>query len=118
MVASGIYLHDLYNPYGCIDRAHFRSFALLLAIMPVVVFFGVPTVLSVLAGRDSLISGQRPVDLAPAFYPFCYVALLYVTAVICTNRLRSAGYAFWWLLLPGYNLYLLFWAEDQANPCP
>lgn len=46
------------------------------------------------------------------------MALLYVTAVICTNRLRSAGYAFWWLLLPGYNLYLLFWAEDQANSGP
>ena len=118
MAAKGIYWHDLYDPYGCIHRADFRPFALVLMVMPVMVFFGVPTVLHFLAGRDGLLLGRDPITIAPAFFPLCYAALLYITAVVCTNRLRSAGYAFWWLLLPGYNLYLLFWEEDRADSCP
>ncbi len=114
---EGIYLQDLYDPRRRIGRAYFSAFALLLAVMPAVIFFGVPVVLSVLASsrrnRDGLLFGRPPMEYAPAIYPYVFAVLGYVVVVVCLNRMRATAYSPWWLLVPGYNLYLLFRAPDR-----
>ena len=114
---EGIYLADLYDPYRRIARWYFRVFAIVLAVMPVIIFFGVPTLLHLLARllrhSDGLLFGREPFQITPHLYPYAFAVYAYVVVVVCVNRLRSAGHSGWWLLLPGYNVYLLFFAPDR-----
>ncbi len=114
---DGIYPEDLYDPRRRIGRAYFPAFALLLSVMPVVIFFGVPAVLNLLVatrrfGRR-LLFGRPPTEFAPEIYPYAFAVFAYVVVVVCINRMRATGYPLWYLLLPGYNLYLLFRAPDR-----
>lgn len=113
----GIYLADLYNPRRRIGRAYFPAFALLLTVMPIVIFFGVPVLLNVYANlsrhSDGLLFGERPIEYAPAIYPYVFAVFAYVVMVVCVNRMRATGHSLWLLLVPGYNLYLLLRAPDQ-----
>ena len=114
---EGIYPADLYDPYRRIARPYFRVFAIVLAALPVIIFFGVPTLLHILAALprhgDGLLFGRKPIEIAPHVYPYAFAVYAYVVVVVCVNRLRSAGRSGWWLLVPGYNVYLLFFAVDR-----
>ncbi|WP_116125837.1 hypothetical protein [Lewinella sp. IMCC34183] len=114
---EGIYLRDLYDPRRRISREYFPAFALLLGVTPIMIFFGVPTVLSVLANKrpgDGLLFGHEPMAIAPYFFTPLFVAHGYVLVVVSINRMRAAGKSPGWLLVPGYNLWLLFTAPDSA----
>lgn len=114
---EGIYPADLYDPYRRIARPYFRVFAIVLAVLPVMIFFGVPTLLHILAALprhgDGLLFGREPIEIAPHVYPYAFAVYAYVVVVVCVNRLRSAGRSGWWLLVPGYNVYLLLFAPDR-----
>ena len=114
---EGIYLADLYDPRRRIAREYFVVFAMVIAVMPIIIFFGVPTLLQILAARprhgDGLLFGQKPTEIAPHVYPYAYAVYAYVVVVVCVNRLCAAGRSPWWLLVPGYNVYLLFFAPDR-----
>ena len=66
---EGIYSADLYDPYRRIARSYFRVFAIVLAVLPFIIFFGVPAMLHLLAslpGRgDGLLFGREPMEIAP-----------------------------------------------------
>ncbi|THH40534.1 hypothetical protein [Neolewinella litorea] len=114
----GIYLQDLYHPRRCISHAYFSAFTLLLAVMPVLLFFGVPTVLAVweALGRgpsDGLLFGHPPITYAPYIYPWVFLLYIYVVATVCVNRMRATGRSLLVLLVPGYNLYVLFLVADR-----
>ncbi len=84
--------------------------------MPFVIFFGVPTVLTVLASlrrSDDLLFGQRPVEIAPLVHPYIFGLYSFVEMVVGINRMRATGRPIRWLLVPGYNVYLLLLAPDQ-----
>ena len=116
---DGIYLQDLYDPRRRIGRAYFPAFALLLGVMPAVLWFGVPVVLTVLSARrrygDGLLFGREPLEYAPAIYSYVFAMFAYVVVVVCINRMRATGHSLGWLLVPGYNLYLLLRAPDQER---
>ncbi|PPK88371.1 hypothetical protein CLV84_1338 [Neolewinella xylanilytica] len=114
---EGIFLKDLYDPRRRISREYFGVFAILLAVMPIIIFFGVPTVLHFFAARRGpnrgLVFGSRPIDLAPEVYPYAFALYAYVVVVVCINRMRATGRSLAWLLVPGYNVYLLLRAPDR-----
>lgn len=90
---------------------------ILALIAPIIVFFGVPVLLAptVKEGAPSLADSPAQQELVIYGYYLVSIILLYVLAVICINRLRMAGKSGWWLLVPGYNLWLLFFEEDVAE---
>jgi len=82
--------------------------------MSVVVWIGVPALFIAGAADDD--GNPVPVEMtnevANYGYLICGGILVYVFLVACINRLRAAGMNGWLLLVPGYNIYLLFNAPD------
>ncbi|MBB4079173.1 uncharacterized membrane protein YhaH (DUF805 family) [Lewinella aquimaris] len=117
--SPGIYAEDLYNPRRYISREYFPAFALLLLITPALIFFGVPTLLAILANLrrhgDGLLFGHPPITFASYLYPWFYLAYVYLVITVCVNRVRAAGRSLWVLLVPGYNAYVLFTGADRIG---
>ncbi|MCP9236553.1 hypothetical protein [Lewinella sp. JB7] len=117
--SPGIYLEDLYNPRRRISREYFPAFALLLLVTPALIFFGVPTLLAILANPrrhgDGLLFGQPPIMFAPYLYPWFYLAYVYLVITVCVNRMRAAGRSLWVLLVPVYNVYVLLTGADRIG---
>ncbi|TXF91188.1 hypothetical protein FUA23_02885 [Neolewinella aurantiaca] len=109
-----IYAADLVDPRRKVSLEYFPSLMLLLAAMVIIVYIGVPALFIAGAGDDD--GNPVPVELTREFayygYWVCGTFLVYVLFVACINRLRSAGVSPWWMLVPGYNIYLLFTAPD------
>ncbi len=109
-----VYLEDLYDPRGLVSKVYFRYLGLLFVTAPIFVFFGVPVLLAPGTDDDAPPLADDPAQQELVIYGYYFVSiiLLYILVIICINRLRMAGKSGWWLLVPGYNLWLLFWGED------
>lgn len=112
-----VYLEDIYDPRGLISKVYFRYLAFLYILSPIFIFLGVPIFLAPASDDDAPPLAENPVQQELVFYGY-YLAtavLCYFFLVICINRLRMAGKSYWWLLVPGYNLWFLFLAEDATD---
>jgi len=109
-----VYLADLIDPRRRISLTYFSPLMLFFAVLVPLIYIGVPAVFIAGAGDDD--GNPVPTDATVAFAHVGYliygVLWSYVVLVVCSNRLRAAGLSLWLLLVPGYNLYLLFTAPD------
>lgn len=114
--AEPIYLQDLIDPRRKISLEYFRPLMLLFAVAPFFIAIVLPAVFIVGAGDDdgSLIPVEDTRAFAYVGYWIFGTGLAYSLIVVCINRLRATGHRLWLLLVPGYNLYLLFFAPDEG----
>lgn len=109
-----VFLADLIDPRRRISRTYFRPLMLLAGVLVFLIYIGVPALF--IAGAMDDDGTPVPADATVAFanvgYLICGVLLSYLVVVVCVNRLRAAGLNLWLLLVPGYNIYLLFTAPD------
>lgn len=112
-----IYANDLLDPRRKISQFYFGPLCLLFGAMTIVIYIGVPALFIVGATDDD--GNPVPVEATRSFAEYGYLVcgglLLYVLLVSCINRMRATGYSLLWLLVPGYNVYLLFTTPDAKN---
>jgi uncharacterized membrane protein YhaH (DUF805 family) len=115
-----VYLEDIYDPRGLVSKVYFRYLILLFVLSPIFVFLGIPVFFAIGRDEDSPQLSDDPAakELIIKGYWIAAIILSYFLLVVCTNRLRMAGRSGFWLLVPGYNLYLLFTAEDRLDRRP
>ncbi len=87
---------------------------LLLSAMVIIVYIGIPALFIAGAMDDdgNPVPPELTNEIADYGYLVCGAFLVYVLLVTCVNRLRAAGLSWWKLLVPGYNVYVLFTAPD------
>lgn len=109
-----IYLKDLIDPRRRVSQAYFGPLMLLAGVLVFLIYIGVPALF--IAGAMDDDGNPVPADATVAFanigYLICGALLSYLIVVACVNRLRAAGLNAWLLLVPGYNIFLLFTAPD------
>ncbi|WP_020567614.1 hypothetical protein [Neolewinella persica] len=109
-----IYFKDLIDPRRSVSLFYFSPLMLFFGVSVLLIYIGLPALFIAGAGDDD--GNPVPADATVAFarigYLICGVLWSYFFLVVCINRLRAAGLSLWLLLVPGYNLYLLFTAPD------
>lgn len=115
-IDKSLYLQDFYDPTRRVDRTNFRYLCILIALAPILAIFAGPILLEVFVARKRRYSREY-IDLTP-YYPyvqvFAGVILGYIILVLCINRMRDTGKPLGYLLIPFYNIYLL-WSKPSLQ---
>lgn len=114
-----LHLKDLCSINGRISRANYRTLSLLAIGMMSIIYFLPGLVIAIRYGRkgsratsDQIIGFIQ--DIAPIFHFSGYTLLGIVFIIISLKRIRDTGYSLWSILIPFYNLKLLFFGS--SNP--
>jgi|GEM_PF-6755872 len=108
---------DIIDPRRKISQFYFSPMMLLLAALVLIGYIGVPALFIGMAADDdgTLVPVEATREFAFWGYWIGGILLAYFMLVICINRMRAASQSLWWLLVPGYNVYLLFKAPDVSS---
>lgn len=108
-----LYLKDLFTYNGRISRSNFRALSLLAIGMIICVFFS-PGLLGEIAGRrrSSEMVERITQNLAPIVYIIGFSTIGIAMILLAIKRFRDTRNPFWKLLIPIYNLKILYFDES------
>ena len=105
-----LYARGFYDPRRRVDKTNFRFLAILMLLSPGLVAVGGTLLVQILTSRKTgLVFGKPPAEFYDKAYLFLGAIAAYFVLVLCINRIRDTGKSIYCLLIPGYNIYLLFW---------
>ena len=111
-----IRLKDLFTFHGRISRANYRALSLLAIGVSICVFF-LPSLIFKLTYRwnsnNIEISLASTESLMPMVYLVCYPIIILVMLMLSMKRIRDTGNSIWKLILPVYNLKLLYFVYSK-----
>ena len=103
-----LYLRDFTTLRGRVNRSNFRALSLLCAGVAICIFF-LPGLLAARASHRRLLNMEAAVSaIYPIVYGTCYPLLGLLLVSLAVKRMRDTGFSPYLLLVPGINLYLLY----------
>ena len=104
-----VYLVDIYDPRRRIDRLNFRYLFVLIALSPgFIAMISAMLMQGYTDDNKQLITGEVASEIYWRIFMILGWIVSYFVLVILINRMRDTGKPFYYLLIPGYNLYILF----------
>lgn len=102
--STDFYWEDFLKWKGTLDKKIYRYIVLLIAVSPILIFPGVHSILAVLGKIIQI----NLAPIVPFVWTLCFALEAYVLAAQTAKRIRDTGIKKTKFLIPGYNLYLLF----------
>ncbi len=120
MAEQDILLKDLFSPIGRMSRSNYRFLSLLLAGFAACTIFLPGLIVALwraLTRRGSQYDLTPNVviqEIAPFVYLIGFSLLAIVYIFISIQRMRDAGRPFWILLIPIWNLKMLYFENSKS----
>lgn len=115
-----LYLEDFVTYKGRINRANFRALNLLILGVSICVYFLPGIIIAIWEYFNR--RKYRTIDfdtigaiqtIGPYVYGICYFILAMFLLLISIKRMRDTGNPLWKLLIPIYNLKILYFEESK-----